>query len=143
VTYLIAGKGPDRSRLESKAERLGVRDRVVFTGFVPEEEKADYYRLADRYVMPSRGEGFGLVLLEAMACGIPVVASTADGSREAVLNGRLGLTVDPNDPDAVARSILVSRDALPAPDPEQLRRYFGPEAFNERLHSIFSALLSE
>lgn len=143
VTYLIAGKGPDRPRLEEKARELGIRDRVVFTGYVPEAEKADYYRLADRYVMPSQGEGFGLVLLEAMACGIPVVASTADGSREAVLNGRLGLTVDPEDPDAVARSMIVARDALPTPNPGQLRRYFGPDAFNKRLHSILSSVFME
>src|SRR5439155_2564410 len=97
VVYVVCGEGPDRSRLERKAVGLGVRDRVVFTGFIPEALKADYYRLADAYVMPSRGEGFGIVFLEAMACGIPVMGSRLDGSREALLDGELGVLVNPDD----------------------------------------------
>jgi glycosyltransferase involved in cell wall biosynthesis len=57
VAYLVVGDGSDRPRLEAKAHELGVADRVVFTGNVPEAEKADHYRLADVYVMPSQGEG--------------------------------------------------------------------------------------
>ena len=87
VAYLIAGDGDDRARLEKKAAALGVADRVVFAGYVPEEEKADHYRLADAFVMPGRGEGFGIVYLEALACGVPVVASSLDASREAVRDG--------------------------------------------------------
>ena len=75
VVYMICGDGPDRGRLEAKCRKLGVADRVVFTGFVDEAHKPDYYRLADAYVMPSRGEGFGIVFLEALACGIPVLGS--------------------------------------------------------------------
>ena len=77
-------------RLERKAASLGLKGNVVFAGRVSEAEKADHYRLADVFVMPGRQEGFGFVFLEAMACGIPVVASSVDGSREAVLNGELG-----------------------------------------------------
>jgi len=71
VAYLICGDGDDRARLERKAERLGVSERVVFAGYVPEDEKADHYRLADAFVMPGRGEGFGIVYLEALTCGPP------------------------------------------------------------------------
>jgi phosphatidyl-myo-inositol dimannoside synthase len=84
IAYLIAGDGTDRHRLEEKAKSLGVHGRVVFAGYIPESEKADHYRLADAYVMPGRGEGFGIVYLEALACGVPVVASQVDGGREAV-----------------------------------------------------------
>ena len=63
LVYLIGDKGADRERLEKKARGLGVADRVIFAGFVPEEEKADYYRLADLFVMPGWGEGFGIVYL--------------------------------------------------------------------------------
>ena len=89
LVYMAAGDGNDRGRLEAKAREMGVADFVRFTGFIPEGQKADYYRLADAYVMPSAGEGFGYVVLEALACGIPVVASTIDGTREAVRGGKL------------------------------------------------------
>jgi len=105
LVYLLAGDGPDRERLVKKAEDLGIADNTVFTGMVAEEEKVDHYRLADAYVMPSRGEGFGIVLLEAMSCGVPVLASTLDGSREALRNGELGTLVDPTDMDEVISGI--------------------------------------
>jgi phosphatidyl-myo-inositol dimannoside synthase len=106
LVYVAAGDGSDKPRLEAKANALGVAANVVFPGRIGEDEKPDLYRLADAYVMPSSGEGFGFVVLEALACGIPVVASTADGTREAVRGGELGLLVDPKDPDALERAIL-------------------------------------
>lgn len=105
IRYMIAGDGPDRQRLEQKANQLGVSEEVIFAGYVPEEEKADHYRLSDVFAMPGRGEGFGIVYLEAMACGIPVIASTADASREAVLNGDIGEVTNPNDPESIKKSI--------------------------------------
>ena len=87
LAYLVVGDGDDRQRLQAKVSRLGMTGHVVFTGYIPEDEKADHFRIADAFVMPGRGEGFGIVYLEAMACGIPVVASKADASREVVLNG--------------------------------------------------------
>ncbi len=109
LVYMIVGDGSDRARLQQKVQELGLVDHVRFTGRISETEKAVYYRLADAFVMPSRGEGFGFVLLEAMACGIPVVASVLDGSREAVRFGQLGILVDPTKRDDVERGI---REAL-------------------------------
>ena len=106
ICYLLAGDGDDRPRLEEKARQNGVSDRAVFTGYVDEREKPDLYRLADAYVMPSYGEGFGFVLIEAMACGVPVVASRTDGGREAVRDGLLGRLVDPEDPAAIEGAVL-------------------------------------
>ena len=126
----MCGDGDDRPRLEAKAERLGVNDRVVFAGYVPEEEKEDHYRLADAFVMPGRGEGFGIVYLEAMACGVPVVASSADASREAVRNGQLGSVVDPDDPDDLLRGIHEALDTG-REVPEGLA-YFSYENFEDR-----------
>jgi glycosyltransferase involved in cell wall biosynthesis len=142
VAYLICGDGPDRPRLVRKAEDLGVADRVRFAGFVPEERKADYYRLADAYVMPSRGEGFGIVLLEAMACGVPVVASTLDGGREAVRDGELGILVDPGDRAALKRAIL---EALARPRgvvPAGLEQ-FSFASFEARTHALIGRVLAE
>ncbi len=106
IVYIAAGDGDDRPRLEARARELGVADRVIFPGRISEAEKADYYRLADAYVMPSSGEGFGIVVLEALACGLPVVASAADGTREAVRDGELGVVVDPKDQPALLSAII-------------------------------------
>lgn len=106
IVYLICGDGPDRPRLEAKAAALGVQDRVRFSGFVAERCKADYYRLADVYVMPSRGEGFGIVFLEALASGLPTIGSAIDGSREALLEGQLGELVDPSDGAGLRAAVL-------------------------------------
>jgi phosphatidylinositol alpha-1,6-mannosyltransferase len=98
IAYLVVGDGHDRKRLEEKAVSLGVSNRVVFAGFVAEEEKVDHYRLADAYVMPGRGEGFGIVYLEALACGLPIIASSLDASAEVVLNRSFGRVVNPDRP---------------------------------------------
>jgi len=106
VFYLICGDGQDRQRLECKAVELGIRNRVIFAGRISDGEKADHYRLADAYIMPGWGEGFGIVYLEALACGIPVIGSKADGSREALLNGQLGILVDPRDSKEIISAVL-------------------------------------
>jgi len=142
VAYLLVGDGSDRERLEQKVRVLGVADRVVFAGNVPEAEKADHYRLADVYVMPSQGEGFGFVLLEAMACGIPVIASKLDGGREAVRDGQLGTLVDPADRAQLQRAIL---DALRQPRgivPAGLE-HFSFRNFEARAHALFGQVLAE
>jgi glycosyltransferase involved in cell wall biosynthesis len=106
IKYLIVGDGDDRARLRAKAEQLNVTPHVVFAGMTSEVEKVAHYGLADAYVMPSSGEGFGIVLLEAAACGVPVIGSLADGSREALLDGALGRLVDPRNPKMLADTIL-------------------------------------
>jgi phosphatidyl-myo-inositol dimannoside synthase len=141
LTYLIAGSGAYRSELEAKVERLGLRSHVIFTGFVPEEEKADLYRAANVYVMPSRGEGFGFVFLEAMACGTPVIASTADGSRDAVRDGELGQLVDPDDSDGLRLAILKAL-RLPRTIPDGLS-YFSYPHFVERVNRRVDSLLKQ
>jgi phosphatidyl-myo-inositol dimannoside synthase len=141
LRYLIAGDGDDKQRLERKAASLGVSRHVVFAGRVPEAEKADHYRLADVFVMPGRQEGFGFVFLEAMASGIPVVASSLDGSREAVLHGELGEIADPDDREALKAAI---RRALRRPRqiPDGLG-FFSYEKFRERLQHIIGGLRVE
>ena len=142
VAYLVVGDGSDRSRLEEKARALGVADRVVFTGNVPEVEKADHYRLADVYVMPSQGEGFGFVLLEAMACGIPVIASKVDGGREAVRDGQLGMLVDPGDKDELKHAIFAALKGPRGVVPTGLE-HFSFHNFEARAHALFGQVLAE
>src|SRR5439155_2587042 len=134
LLYLIAGDGDDRARLQSKAASLGLDHHVVFTGYIAEEQKADHYRFADAFVMPGRGEGFGIVYLEAMACGIPVVASKADASREAVLDGQLGVLADPSKPQEIRAAIkeALSRPRILQKDLE----YFSFDRFVGRWHAL-------
>jgi phosphatidyl-myo-inositol dimannoside synthase len=133
LKYLIIGDGDDRPRLEAKAKAFAVADNVVFAGRISESEKVSHYNLADVYVMPSTGEGFGIVLIEAAACGVPVVGSLADGSREAMLDGRLGSLVDPARPlellDAVS---AVLEKCLPRRQNEAIG-VFGTQNFKDRV----------
>ncbi len=105
LRYWIAGDGEDLRRLKAKAEALGVSAEVHFLGMVSDAERLALYHAASAFVMPGSGEGFGIVYLEALACGTPVVASVADGSREAVLDGQLGQLADPDDAESIERAI--------------------------------------
>lgn len=110
LKYMIVGDGPDRPRLEALARAHSISDKVIFAGRISEDDKVDYYNLADVYVMPSSGEGFGIVLIEAAACGVPVVGSSIDGSREALLDGKLGRLVDPADVVGLYEAIAAALD---------------------------------
>jgi phosphatidyl-myo-inositol dimannoside synthase len=142
VVYLIVGDGTDRERLEEKAKASGVSDKVVFAGYIPESEKADHYRLADVFIMPSKGEGFGFVFLEAMACGIPVIASKLDGSREAVREGKLGSVVDPENAEEVKAAILQALTYPRGQIPDGLD-YFSFDNFQSRLHDIINTVMAD
>ncbi|MGD1909308.1 MAG: glycosyltransferase [Rivularia sp. (in: cyanobacteria)] len=141
VKYLVIGRGDDRPRLAQLAKDLGVQERVVFAGFVPTEELVEHYRLADAYIMPSQ-EGFGIVYLEAMACGIPVLSGDADGSADPLQDGKLGWRVPHRDRDAVAAACI---EILKGDDRrcngEWLRKeatdLFGIKAFQQRLQQQF------
>jgi glycosyltransferase involved in cell wall biosynthesis len=134
LSYLIVGDGPDRARLQAKADALNVAERVVFAGRVAESDKVAHYRLADAFAMPGRGEGFGIVYLEALACGIPVLGSKIDGSRDALLDGRLGILVDPRDPGEVAAG-LERLLAMPKGVPAELGEY-DCDRFEQRLAGL-------
>lgn len=95
--YLLVGDGDDRTRLETLALELGVEHKVLFAGPVVDSELPDYYRLADALVMPSSGEGFGIVFLEAMASGIEVIGGNQDGSMDPLGDGTRGFAINPAD----------------------------------------------
>lgn len=110
LTYLVVGTGPDRARLEALARDLGVREHVRFAGEVAFDALPHYYNAADLFVMPSREdppdvEGFGIVFLEAGACGLPVVGARSGGIPDAVHEGETGLLVPPADPTALSETL--------------------------------------
>jgi len=111
VRYAVAGSGPDRERLEKLAHKAGVAERVRFLSEVSERDLPALYNIATVYVGASRRaerigvEGFGLALVEASACGLPVVAGNSGGVPDAVRDGETGFLVPPEDPAAFAAAI--------------------------------------
>lgn len=142
VKYLIIGQGDDQTRLAKLAQDLGVGEKVIFAGFVPTEDLVKHYQVADAYVMPSQ-EGFGIVYLEAMACGLPVLSGDGDGSADPLQDGKLGWRVPHRDPEAVANACI---EMLKGEDKrcdgqwlrEESLKIFGRITFTKRVKQIFN-----
>jgi len=124
LSYLVIGEGPDRTRLESLVTSCGLQDRVHLLGELPPDGLRRVLRAADLFVLASREEvqardveGFGLVLLEAQASGVPVIAARSGGMPDALREGETGLLVPQDDPHALARAM---RQLLG--DPQRLER---------------------
>jgi glycosyltransferase involved in cell wall biosynthesis len=132
VRYVLGGRGPDRGRIESLVRELGLTENVTFAGYVRDYELRSHYNLCDVFAMPSKGEGFGIVFLEAMACGKPVVAGNKDGSVDAVLNGQIGALVDPDSVDEIA---LTLRQILAREHTQKL--LFNPEALRRKSIEVY------
>ena len=111
---LIVGDGPERNRLTNMAERLGLKDRVRLLGAVPHHELPTLYSAADILVLASSREGWANVLLEAMACGTPVVASNVWGNPEVVREASAGVIAEENTPDGIGAAVRRLYANLPA-----------------------------
>lgn len=142
--YLIVGKGADRKRLEELIVQHELHDHVTLAGFIPDEQLPAYFQSCEVFILPSNGEGFGIVHLEALACGRPVIGSKRDGSVDALAGGKLGLLVDPYQEDEVYRALL---DILSGTSThplvfqaqdlhDEVVRCFGREAFRKNLSSL-------
>jgi glycosyltransferase involved in cell wall biosynthesis len=141
VHYIIVGKGDDRTRIEQLIAQLGLQNCVTLAGFVSDEQLCDYYNLCDLFAMPSKREGFGIVYLEALACGKPTLGGDQDGAIDALCHGELGALVNPDDPEAIAQTIIqILQKTYPNPllyNPEALRQkvidVYGFERFQKTL----------
>ena len=104
---VLAGRGPERRNLERLARQLGLAGAVTFSGFVPEEQLADYYAAADLFVLPTRSlEGFGMATVEALSCGTPVVG-TSEGATPEILEPLDGdMLADKATPQAIAQACV-------------------------------------
>jgi phosphatidyl-myo-inositol dimannoside synthase len=142
IVYVIIGEGDDRARLKQLAREIEVAERVRFLGAVVTRQLVEAYRMADLFVMPSAGEGFGIVFLEAMASGTPALGLDAGGARDALADGELGTVISEESdlPGAIARLL-----AEPKPDPNALsqavRARFGREAFQAQVCTALEQLL--
>ena len=139
ISYLIVGTGDDAERLKCKVVAMGLESRVIFAGHVPDHEKPDHYRLADLFVMAGRAEGFGIAYLEALACGLPVIGSNADASRETLGEGRLGTLVTPGNAEELREAIGRALRATARTAADDLRQ-FSTQAFERRCHSFARAI---
>jgi phosphatidylinositol alpha-1,6-mannosyltransferase len=140
LIYLIVGDGDDRPRLEALATDCGVVERVRFVGLVRAEDLPDYFRLADVFVMPSTGEGFGIVFLEAMASGIQVIGGNQDGSLDALGDGILGTAVNPHNCEEIASAISAALNN-PARGRNGIER-FKPSFFAKHLDRLVQSNLT-
>jgi phosphatidyl-myo-inositol dimannoside synthase len=137
IVFLVAGGGDDRARLEALARDEGVAEHVRFLGEVPNEQLPALYRAADLYVMPSSGEGFGIVFLEAMASGVPALGLAVGGAVDALVDG---MAVSEPDLEAVLAKCL----SAPRPDPTALaaktRARFGRPVFQAGVAKMLARL---
>ena len=146
LRLVIAGDGDDRPRLEARAAELGVARNVLFTGFVSEATLAELYWRCAVFTMPSRGEGFGIVYLEAMRAGKPCIAARASAAAEVVEDGKTGLLVDPDDREELAAALgrlLENSDLARAMGEAGDRRWrdeFSPARFRERMKPLLERL---
>lgn len=140
LKYLIAGPYDEEEKLflTTLIDRLELSDRVKLAGFIKDDELIDHFKMADAYVMPSMKEGFGIVFIEAMFYELPVIAGNIDGSVDALMNGELGILVNPNRVDEIATAILnviKSRDTY-LPDRKKLISHFGYDTYKEKLKKL-------
>jgi phosphatidylinositol alpha-1,6-mannosyltransferase len=138
TVYLIAGDGDDRPRLEALAAQAGVSGRVIFAGRVPHAELPGHYRLADAFVMPSTGEGFGIAFLEAAASGVHVIGGNQDGSADALADGAIGRVIAPDDRGQLIEALC---DALGREPPRvDLAGRFGRAQFAGHVAHLVDAI---
>ncbi len=136
IQYLFVGKYDlkEKERLEKKCSSLGLDCNTQFAGYIPDAELPSYYNCADVYIMPSKKEGFGITFIEAMYYGLPVVGGHRDGSVDALLNGRLGLLVDPDRQDEITAAIAkiyVNANSF-KPDRKVVLENFGFENYKKK-----------
>ncbi|MEO0838496.1 MAG: glycosyltransferase [Cyanobacteria bacterium J06632_19] len=147
IRYIIVGKGKDKARIEQLIAQLELQDCVTLAGFVPDEQLCDYYNLCNVFAMPSKREGFGIVYLEALACGKPVLGGNQDGAVDALCRGELGALVNPDNVTEIAHTLIqILQGTYPNPliyQSETLRQKvidnFGFECFQQTFISFLVA----
>jgi phosphatidyl-myo-inositol dimannoside synthase len=138
VHYLICGKADtaEQARMLQLIKTHQVQNHVTLVGFVKDEELIQHYLLADVFVMPSKKEGFGIVFIEALACGLRVIAGNKDGSIDALQNGALGKLIDPDNADDIEAAIIETLQEAnynPKQLQQQVLQAFGFPLYKQRL----------
>ncbi|HSH04794.1 MAG TPA: glycosyltransferase family 4 protein [Anaerolineae bacterium] len=147
---IVVGKGNMKTEYEAMSQQLGIANQVHFAGFVPDEQLIDHYRLADVTILPSTtmGEAFGLVLLESLACGTPVIASDLPGVRTVVAPHQDGLLSPPNDHQTLATTIRsffnlppATRTAWGHSGRQKVESTYDWSKIGDQLHHLYASIL--
>ena len=148
LRYFLVGKADEteQERIDALITAYGLQKHVICTGYVADQEIVMFYQLADIFAMPSKGEGFGLVFIEAVANGCQVLAGNTDGSTDALLNGELGLLVDPENTEEIYNGLIELLNKPLTKDKIELRQakvkeHFGFERYCEKAEELLSLTL--
>jgi len=143
IKYVLSGKYDikEEIRIKNMIARYGIEDDVILTGFIDEKDIPAHFLLADVFVLPSKKEGFGIVFIEALACGLPVICGNADGSTDAIRNGELGKAVDADNLDELETAIgNVLETSLSPQKRDSLQKkclhYFNEDAYINNLEEL-------
>lgn len=140
IKYIIAGKADaqETALIQEEIRQAGLQNQVILAGFLPDEELAAHFMMSDLYIMPSSKEGFGIVFIEAMYYGLPVIGGNADGTMDALLHGKLGTVVTPGNVNEIkdAMESLLSNREKYVPDHDSLMNHFGYESYKSKLEVL-------
>ncbi|RYD97573.1 MAG: glycosyltransferase family 1 protein [Sphingobacteriales bacterium] len=137
LRYMLIGTcdSVEKARLNRLICQQGLEEVVIFTGYVPDNELAEHFSVADCYIMPSRKEGFGIVFVEALYYGLPVIAGCIDGSVDALAGGSMGVLVDPDDPVEIRAALkrVLGRGVSNQPSTADVLARFGYPVYKQAL----------
>ena len=142
IKYILAGKADsiELQAMQRKITAAGMQDQVILAGFIPEAELAAHFKMSDCYIMPSSKEGFGIVFIEAMFYGVPVIGGNADGTMDALKNGELGTPVEPGNVSSIKTAIqkVLSNTKTHIPDHALLMNNFGYGIYKEKMGELLN-----
>ncbi|MFI5158854.1 MAG: glycosyltransferase family 4 protein [Sphingobacteriales bacterium] len=143
IKYVLSGQydAKEEIRIKTMIARDGIEEDVILTGFIDEKDIPAHFLLADVFVLPSKKEGFGIVFIEALACGLPVICGNADGSVDAIRNGELGRAVDADDLEELETAISnILETSLSSKKRDSLQKkclhYFNEDAYMNNLEEL-------
>jgi len=140
IKYLLAGGSSDDEKVFIKKliQKYSLQNNVILAGYIPDEDLPTLFSMADVYVMPSTKEGFGIVFIEAMYYRLPVIAGNKDGSADALLNGKLGLLIEPNSSIEIEKAVnkIIKNKKAYEPNRQLLMENFGYDVYKKKLQQI-------
>jgi glycosyltransferase involved in cell wall biosynthesis len=144
VKYIIAGSydWEEKEYIDRLSKKKGLFNDIVITGFIPDQDLVAHFSMNDIYIMPSMKEGFGIVFIEAMLYGLPVIAGNKDGSVDALLNGELGILVDPLNVKEIsnAMELIINDKSKYIPNEEKLLTYFSYQTYKNNLFKLINVI---